>query len=55
MQEIQGNGADSHADRAFTENELYQILHLSTGNRFRAMVISQHHMIARMDDITHIK
>ena len=54
--EIRGNGVVSKADRAFTEGELYQILELlRRDKRHTAMVLYQHHMIGRMDDICHVK
>ena len=57
-QEIRGNGDESQADRALTENEYYQILELLRARedtRTTAMINFQHHLIARMDDVAHVK
>ena len=55
-QETRGNGAESQADRALTESEYYQILELLRGdNRHTAMMNFQHHLVARMDDVAHVK
>ena len=57
-QETRGNGADAKADRAFTEDEHHQVLELLQGRddvRTMAMINFQHHLIARMDDVAHVK
>ena len=55
-QETRGNGAESQADRALTANEYYQVLELFQGDdRHTAMTNFQHHLMARMDDVAHVK
>ena len=55
-QETRGNGAESQADRALTADEYYQVLELFRGDdRHTAMINFQHHLIARMDDVAHVK
>ena len=54
--ETRGNGAASQANRPFTEGELHQILALlRLDKRHAAMVLFQHHMIGRMDNVAHVK
>ena len=57
-QEMRGNGADAKADRAFTEDEHCQVPELLRARddaRTTAMTNFQHHLIARMDDVAHVK
>ena len=54
-QETRGNGAEAQADRPFTEDEFYQVLDLIADDRHRAMLTFQYHMIARMDNVAHVK
>ena len=57
-QEIRGNGAESKADRALTEDECHQIPELfQAQDDVGAMVMMnfQHHLIARMDDVAHVE
>ena len=55
-QETRGVGAESHADRPLRESEMYQILDLFfCDDKHTAMMNFQHHMIARMDDVAHVK
>ena len=55
-QETRGNGAESQADRALTANEYYQVLELFRGDDgHTAMINFQHHLMARMDDVAHVK
>ena len=54
-QEIRGLGPDSKADRAFTMSEFKCILNIIDWPKHRAMMILQFHLIARMDDMCHMK
>ena len=57
-QEMRGNGADAKADRAFTVDEHCQVLELLRARDdagTTAMMNFQHHLIARMDDVAHVK
>ena len=57
-QETRGNGAESQKDRPFTEDECHQILELLRGRddaRTTAMINFQHHLMAGMDDVAHVR
>jgi len=57
-QEIRGNGADAKADRALTEDghcQIPELLRARDDARTTAMTNFQHHLIARMDDVAHVK
>ena len=56
--ETRGNGAESEADRPLSEDEHCQILELLRGRddaRTTAMINFQHHLIARMGDVAHVR
>ena len=55
QQETRGNGTEAQANRPFTKDNFYQVLHLIADDRHRAMLTFQYHMIARMDNVAHVK
>ena len=47
--------AEAQADKPFTEDEFYHVLDLIADDRHREMLTFQYHMIARMDNVVHMK